>query len=98
MGLLRERGILNLFFNNSTFRNSPTSPGINCNAKPDTYIIKLLFNGISILFDLSKICQRANKINQPDVTRIKIRGKNSNLRFINASEINARSDKDIRIE
>ena len=70
IGLVLERGILNRFFNNSDFRNSPTSPGMNVNEKPEMYIPKLLFDGIVMLEFLNSICQRANKINQPNAVRL----------------------------
>ena len=41
IGLVLERVMLNLFFSNCTFRNSPASPGINCNEKPEINIVKL---------------------------------------------------------
>ena len=98
IGLVLERGMLNRFFNNWDFRNSPTSPGMNVNEKPEMYIPKLLFCGIVMSEFLNSICQRANKINQPNVTRAKIIGKYSTLKLINWSETKLRSEKDKMIE
>ena len=98
IGLVLERGMLNLFFNNWDFRNSPTSHGMNVYEKPEMYIPKLLFSGIVMLEFFNSICQRANKINQPNVTRDKIMGKYSILKLINWSETKLRSEKDKMIE
>ena len=49
--------MLNLFFSNCTFRNSPTSPGINCNANPETYTTKLPLSGMVMLAFFNSICQ-----------------------------------------
>ena len=83
IGLVLERVMLNLFFSNCTFRNSPASPGINCNEKPEINIPKLLLSGMIMLEFFKSICQRANKINQLIVTRIKMGGRNSILKFAN---------------
>jgi hypothetical protein len=56
---------------------------MNVNEKPEMYIPKLLFGGIVMLEFFNSICQRANKINQPNVTRDKIMGKYSILKLIN---------------
>ena len=98
IGLVLEREMPNLFFSNCAFRNSPASPGINCNEKPEIYIVKLLLSGIIMLEFFNSICQRANKINQLNVTRIKIGSRNSVLKFANWSEIKFRSEKDKKIE
>ena len=98
IGLVLERVMLNLFFSNCTFRNSPASPGINCNAKPEINIPKLLLSGMIMLEFFKSICQRANKTNQLIVTRIKMGGRNSILKFANCSEIKFRSEKDKKIE
>ena len=74
-GAVFATGMLNLFFNNCDFINSPSCPGVADNEKLDKYMTKLDLKGIETLTFFNKIVHLKKSTNQLIDTKDIISGK-----------------------